>query len=289
MELTLTSQYFTTNDGIQLHAKVAGQGPLVVLLHGFPEYWYAWRHQIPVLAQHFTVVAPDLRGYNLSAKPKEVKHYSIEKLTNDVSTIIDAMGYQKAIVVGHDWGGVIAWTFAAYFPEKVEKFIVLNMPNPAALKKQLKSNPRQLLRSYYIFLFQLPYLPEWFMRLRLEKIIHKTFIGWAHNPNAFSEEDVAKYTRALARPGAITASINYYRALFRYSKRSDNLKPHKLSMPVLFIFGEDDRALGKETTYTTHKYCSSKPQIHYIENCSHWVQHEYPDRVNQLIMDFLKE
>jgi len=286
--MTLTTRYIDVN-GITLHCKVAGQGPLMVLLHGFPEFWYSWRKQLPVLAQSYTVVAPDMRGYNLSDKPKGIKNYTLEVLMNDIRALIKAFGQESAIVVGHDWGGVVAWSLAGYYPEMVEKLIILNMPHPAEMKRQLKQgNWQQWRKSWYMGFFQLPYLPEWYMKRNLTRFFKRSLQGWAHQETAFTDADIQAYVTAYEQPNALTATINYYRAL-RHTKRSDKLRPQKLMMPVCLIFGEDDKALGKELTYNTAHYCKGALSIKYIPNCSHWVQHEYPELVNKYIVTFLKQ
>src|SRR5215470_18072052 len=202
-------------NGVRLHYVTQGEGKLVVLLHGFPEFWYSWRHQIPVLAQHFKVVAPDMRGYNDSDKPAGVASYRLDLLRADVMDLVRAFGEDKAIIVGHDWGGGVAWTFAADYPQATERLIVLNCPHPGALQKHLRSNFRQLRRSWYMFFFQIPRVPEWGIRLNLHRFVERAFRGMAIRKEMFSDEDLRQYAEALKRPGALTAAINYYRAAFR--------------------------------------------------------------------------
>ncbi|QQS29399.1 MAG: alpha/beta hydrolase [Sphingobacteriales bacterium] len=273
-------------NGITLHCMTEGAGKLMILLHGFPEFWYSWRKQIPVLAQHFKVVAPDMRGYHRSDKPKGVYHYRPEALVNDVRDLIKAFGQEKAIIVGHDWGGAVAWWFASLYPEMTEKLIVLNMPHPAEMKKQLWRNFTQLKKSWYVFFFQLPYLPEQYLSRNPKKFFKQALRGWSINKEAFSNDDIDQYVKAFPLPSDFTAPINYYRAGARYPVRANGRKPVKVSAPTLLIFGEDDKALGKELTYNTQHYCSGILKMEYIPNCSHWVQHEHPDKVNQLILDF---
>lgn len=284
----MESKQVKVND-ITLHCQVAGSGDLMILLHGFPEFWYSWRKQIPVLAQHYTVVAPDMRGYNLSDKPKGVYNYRPEALVNDVRDLIQAFGYEKAIIVGHDWGGAVAWWFATLYPHMTERLIVLNMPNPAEMQRQLWRNWAQLKRSWYIFFFQLPRLPERYMNQNLPKFFKQALRGWCYNKEAFSNEDIDEYVKAYSQPDAFTPPINYYRAAWRYPKRANGRNVGKVSSPTLLIFGENDKALGKELTYETKRYCSAELQIEYIPNCSHWVQHEKPDLVNRLILQFCGE
>lgn len=284
----MESQFIKTN-GIRLHCKVAGEGPLMILLHGFPEFWYSWRKQIPVFAQHYKVVAPDMRGFNESDKPKGVKNYALEVLVDDVRGLIKAFGEEKAIIVAHDWGGAVAWTLASYFPEVIERLIILNIPVPAEMKKQIYGgNWAQIRKSWYILFFQLPWLPEYLFGRDLQNTFERALKGWAHNPDAFSNADIQEYVKAFSQPGALTATINYYRASMRYPGRSDERKPKVIDLPTLMIWGEDDKALGKELTYNTGNYCSNY-KIHYIPDCSHWVQHEQPELVNGYVLDFLKK
>ena len=283
----MKSEFISTN-GIKLHCKVAGDGPLMILLHGFPEFWYSWRKQIPALSQHYKVVVPDMRGFNDSDKPEGIKSYSMQTLVDDVRGLITAFGEEKAIIVGHDWGGAVSWVLASYFPEAVDKLITLNIPVPAEMKKQIYGgNFKQIRKSWYILFFQIPWLPEWLMKRNLRNTFERTFKGWSFNPHAFTDADIDQYVAAYQKPGVLNATINYYRASIRYAQRTDSKKAVKIEKPVLMIWGENDRALGKELTYNTGNYCSDL-DIKYIPNCSHWVQHEQPELVNQYILDFLE-
>lgn len=287
----LKSQYFTTN-GIQLHCKVAGDKnqPLVLFLHGFPEFWYSWHKQLPFFAEKYYVVAPDLRGYNLSDKPKGVANYQMKELVADVKGLIEALGYQQAKVVAHDWGGAIAWTLAGHHPELVERLAILNMPHPSIFMDSLykKINIKQWLRSWYVAFFQLPFLPEWTIQFKPERFFKNSFQGWVHRAEAFTDEDIQQYVQAFSNPATPTAAINYYRAAFRYPSKADQEALKQIEVPVTMIWGENDKALGKELTYDTEKYCPQFYGIHYIPNCSHWVQSEYPKLVNKYLDQLLK-
>jgi epoxide hydrolase 4 len=274
-------------NGVRLHYVTQGEGQLLVLLHGFPEFWYSWRHQIPELAKHFTVVAPDLRGYNESDKPVGVANYRVDTLTADVMGLIRAFGEEKAVIVGHDWGGGIAWAFAADYPQATEKLIVLNCPHPAALQKHLRTNRRQLRRSWYMFFFQIPWLPELGIRLHARRFIEQAFRGMAIRKEAFPDEELKKYVEAIRKPGVATAAINYYRAAFRETVRNGERQFAKIICPTLLIWGEEDLALGKELTYDMEPYFTDRFEIKYIPRCSHWVQQEQPELVNQYMLDFL--
>lgn len=270
-------------NGITLHYVTQGDGPLMLLLHGFPEFWYSWRHQIPVFATHYKVVAVDLRGYNESDKPSDVAAYRLTELIQDVKGVIEGLGFDRCILVGHDWGGAIAWAFAYTYPALVERLIVLNIPHPVCFKAGLRA-PQQLLRSWYIFAFQLPLLPEWLIRRNDYQILESVFRGMAKHPEAFSDDDIQAYKTAIAQPGALTAAINYYRNVFRSSGSTSF--DRVLEVPTLMIWGEDDQPLRKELSYGTENYVQDF-QIRYIPNCSHWVQHDRPHQVNQYIWEFL--
>lgn len=276
-------------NNVRLHYVTQGEGKLVILLHGFPEFWYSWRHQIPVLAPHFRVVAPDMRGYNDSEKPKGVAHYRLDLLTADVMGLVRAFGEERAVIVGHDWGGGVAWAFAAHYPQATERLIVLNCPHPNAFHKHLRANLRQLRRSWYIFFFQLPWLPEFGVRLSLRRFVERTFRGMAVRKEAFPDEDLQQYVEALKKPGALTAAINYYRAGFRDFLRHGERQFPQITSPTLLIWGEEDVALGKELTSNMEPYFTSRFEIKYIPNCSHWVQQEQPELVNQYLLEFLAD
>lgn len=280
---TWTHDTLTTN-GVTLHYVTQGQGDLMLMLHGFPEFWYSWRHQIPEFAQNYKVVALDLRGYNDSDKPESVDAYRMEELIKDVKGAIHALGYDRCILVGHDWGGAIAWSFAYAHPDMVDRLIVMNLPHPAKFAAGLKT-PQQLLRSWYIFFFQLPILPELVLWLDDYRMVAAAFADMAINKSAFTPEDLDAFKTAAAKRGALTAMLNYYRANFGRGNRFD--RPwDKLMIPTLLIWGENDTALGVELTYGTEDYVEDL-KICYIPNCSHWVQQEQPQLVNQYMRDFL--
>jgi len=279
-------------NGVRLHYVEAGEGPLVVLLHGFPEFWYSWRHQIPALATAgFHVVAPDQRGYNESEKPPGVRSYRIEALTDDVVALIRHAGAERATVVGHDWGGAIAWSVPMRHPEAVEKLIVLNAPHPAAFQRELRSLG-QLRKSWYVFFFQLPWLPEALVRLggfpSVERMLRRDPV----RAGAFSKEDIAQYKRALAQPRALTAGINYYRAGFRRNPlemlREARQGVPTIDVPTLLIWGERDRYLGLRLTEGLERWVP-KIRVERIPDASHWVQVDAFERVNELMIEFLRE
>jgi len=280
---------FAYVNGVRLHYVTQGQGKLIVLLHGFPEFWYSWRQQIPELAKHFRVVVPDLRGYNESEKPVGVSNYRVDVLTADVMGLIRAFGEEKALIVGHDWGGGIAWAFAADYPQATERLVVMNCPHPGVLQKQLRVNWRQLRRSWYMFWFQIPWLPELLIRLSARRFVAQAFRGWAIRKEAFSDEDLRRYVEAIQKPGMLTAAINYYRAAFREVVWRGERQFAPITCPTLLIWGEEDVALGKELTYDMEPYFTNRFEIKYLPRCSHWVQQEQPELVNQYMLEFLSD
>ncbi|HIK43709.1 MAG TPA: alpha/beta hydrolase [Leptolyngbyaceae cyanobacterium M65_K2018_010] len=270
-------------NGIRLHYVIQGQGPLMLFLHGFPEFWYAWRHQIAEFASDYTCVALDLRGYNESDKPLGVEAYRLEVLIEDVVGAIQALGFERCTLVGHDWGGAIAWAVAYAYPQRLDALVTLNIPHPARFAAGLRT-PQQLLRSWYIGLFQIPVLPELLLRVNDYWWIEPLFRGLAIRKTAFSDADLHAYKAAAAKPGALRAMVNYYRAL----RRGDWLtRPWSvLTVPTLLIWGEEDVALGKELALGTEAYVGDF-QLRYIPQCSHWVQQEQPEQVNHYIREFL--
>lgn len=274
--------YIISNE-VKLHYVTQGEGSLMIMLHGFPEFWYSWRHQIPEFAKDFKVVALDLRGYNDSDKPSDRSAYVMDEFIKDVEGVIKGLGYEKCVLVGHDWGGAIAWNFAYAHPEMVERLIVMNLPHPAKFASAI-ANPQQLLRSSYMFFFQLPWLPEFFLESSDYRAIETAFTGMAVDKNAFSQADIDAYKQAAAKPGALTAALNYYRNIFQQKLLHRDWSV--LEIPTLMIWGENDTALGKELSYGTEAYVKNF-RIKYIPNCSHWVQQERPHLVNQYMREFL--
>ncbi|MDJ0577286.1 MAG: alpha/beta hydrolase [Xenococcaceae cyanobacterium MO_234.B1] len=282
-ETSLKHDYIISN-GIRLHYVTQGEGELMLLLHGFPEFWYSWRYQIPEFATDYKVVALDLRGYNDSEKPEGREAYAITELVKDIEGVIKGLGYEQCVLVGHDWGGMLAWNFAYAHSEMVEKLIVMNLPHPAKFVQALRTNPQQMLRSWYILLFQLPLVPEFLLQADDYRMIASIFVETAIDKTAFPPQDLEAYKKAAAKPGALTAMLNYYRhnflGLFNPTEWT------VLQVPTMMIWGENDTALGKELTYDTQEYVKHL-QLRYLPNCSHWVQQEQPELVNQYMGDFL--
>jgi pimeloyl-ACP methyl ester carboxylesterase len=278
------SRYVTAN-GLRFHLLEAGSGPLVLLLHGFPEFSYSWRRQLPALAAAgLHAVAPDLRGYNETDRPRGVEAYRIQHLVDDVVALIAALGEKRATIVGHDWGGAIAWRLAMLRPDVVERLVILNAPHPNAFLRELR-RPRQWLRSWYMLFFQLPWLPERLLSAGDFSMIARTMRREPVSRDAFRPEDVQLYKQAFSRPGALAAMVNYYRALGRYP--GDLRRGHRqIEAPTLVIWGERDRYLGVGMTENLERWVPGV-QVVRIPNASHWVQNDAPERVNQLITGFL--
>jgi pimeloyl-ACP methyl ester carboxylesterase len=267
---------------VQLHYVEAGEGPLIVLLHGFPEFWYGWRLQIqPLAAAGFRVVAPDMRGYNLSSRPEDAAAYDTGKLADDVQGLVHERGAESAMLVGHDWGGTAAWATAMYHPEVVDRLAILNAAHPRKLSQGLH-HPDQLRRSWYFFFFALPGLPE-------SVVMANNWHFFRHflqdaDP-AFSKEEIDRYVEAWSQPGAATGMINYYRSSVRQSKGADAaLRP--ISAPTLVIWGQDDGYLGPDLAEPDHDDVPHLDRVERVPDASHWVHHDASERVNQLLAEF---
>ncbi|MGH7934755.1 MAG: alpha/beta fold hydrolase [Candidatus Binataceae bacterium] len=283
----------TLPNGLNMQVARAGGGPLIVMLHGFPECWYSWRHQLRALSADFECAAPDMRGYGGTDAPVGVQNYTMERLVDDVSGLIHALGRERAIVIGHDWGGAVAWATALMRPEIVERLCVLNCPHPARFLAHLLRNPRQMMRSWYMLFFQVPYLPDAMLRARGAAMVARAIRSTAVNKAAFTDEDLAHFREAFARPYSATAAINYYRALrrrdFLRTPPPDHWLSRKIAAPTLLIWGEQDVALGKELTYGMEGLFSGPFTLKYIADSGHWVQQEKPALVNQYLREFLAD
>ncbi|WP_209438477.1 alpha/beta fold hydrolase [Natronococcus sp. JC468] len=270
---------------VRLHAVVAGDpdDPLVVLLHGFPEFWYGWREQIePLVEDGYRVVIPDQRGYNLSEKPRAVREYRLPALSRDVAELIASEGRERAHVVGHDWGGVVAWDLAYRYPERVDHLGIVNAPHPTAYRQQLLSNPEQLKRSWYAMTFQLPWLPERLCRYDDFRLLEHALRGTAAE-GTFTERELSSYRRAWRRDGALRGSLNWYRALARYPPET---RRDPLEQPTLVIWGADDVALVPELGPESVRFCE-RGRLERLPETSHWVVHERPSETTALVCDHL--
>ena len=282
----LAHRYADLGD-VRLHYVEAGEGPLVLLLHGFPQFWYQWRHQIPALVEAgFRVVAPDMRGYNLSDKPLGVQAYRVELLARDVERLILTCGEGTADVVGHDWGAIAAWIAAMRHPDRVGRLAILNVPHPARFLDGLLS-PMQLLRSSYVFFFQIPRLPEEVIRAGDFALLRSALARDPVRPGALTAEDTEPYIEAIARPGTLTATINYYRSLLRYPGEVRALL-RRVEAPVLVIWGERDRFLSRRLAEPPHLWVPNLVSVKRLPDASHWVAEDRPLEVNTLLLDFLR-
>jgi pimeloyl-ACP methyl ester carboxylesterase len=276
---------FIHTNGIRLHIVQAGprSGVPVILLHGFPEFWYGWRKQIPALEDSgFRVIVPDQRGYNLSDKPKEIKNYHIDRLVNDILGLIDALDYEKVNLVGHDWGAVVAWTVAYRHPDRLNRLGILNVPHPAVMHRFLMRDLDQIRRSWYVFFFQLPWLPEIGLRADHWRGAERALRG-SGKIHTFTNEDILKYKEAWSRPGAMTAMINWYRAL-RYEMSFP--KEMQIKVPTLMMWGMKDFALTHRMARPSMDYVDQGNLI-FFEDATHWVQLDAAEEVNEYLIDFL--
>jgi epoxide hydrolase 4 len=275
---------FVDANGLRFHIVEAGSGPLVLVLHGFPEFWYGWRSQLPALAQHFRVVAPDLRGYNLSDKP--ASGYDFETLASDVPALIRALGAERAHVVGHDWGGMLAWGAAMLHPGCVDRLAILNAPHPGAYLREITRNPRQMLSSWYIGLFQVRGLAEWTLTRGNGQGVADLLLSSTVEPECFWPDHLAPYRRAMLRPGAARATLAYYRALARTPPSRIRKRLRPVQAETLLIWGMKDPALVSELTTGLDAWVP-RLRIERIPEAGHWVQHERPAEVNGLLVEHL--
>jgi pimeloyl-ACP methyl ester carboxylesterase len=278
--------FYFENSKVRLHAMVAGpeNGPVVVLLHGFPEFWYGWHRQIEPLANAgFRVIVPDQRGYNLSSKPSGVAAYRIPELASDVIAIADQLHQQKIFLAGHDWGAAVAWSTTLLYPNRIAKLVILNVPHPSVMRRYLSTHLSQTLRSWYMFFFQIPWLPEAFFSAFQFRTGTRTLQD-SSRPGTFSPEDLAQYRKAWSQPGALTCMINWYRALFRYRVRFPD---RTVRVPTRILWGERDAFLLKEMARESLRYCTNAELLTFPE-ATHWLQHEESARVSELLLDFFR-
>ncbi len=274
-------------DDVDLHLVLAGpeQGPPVLLLHGFPEFWFGWRNQLGPLADAgFRVIVPDQRGYNLSGKPRPVSAYSRCRLAADMTGLLDRLGYASAAVVGHDWGGAVAWWMALQHPARVQRLAALNLPHPVVMARALRFT-RQTLRSWYMLAFQAPRLPELLLGRERSQPLIDLLVNSAR-PGAFSDDDLERYREAFEQPGALTGMLAWYRALLRTVPA--RLKHKRAGMPVQLIWGARDRALGVEMAAPSLDFCD-RGALQVIQHAGHFVQHDAWPEVNTLLLEFLKK
>lgn len=266
-------------------AKGSEDKPLMLFVHGFPEFWYSWRHQIKEFANDYRVVAIDNRGYGETDKPNNVCDYRLGEMVEDTKEVIKGLGYSTCTLVAHDWGGVIACACTSKYPEMVDKLIVMNGPSTRGFNKFLKKSPSQLLKSWYMFVFQLPWFPEWLIQLGDFQMFNDTFKP-VLKTEYLNEEDIEAYRYTFSQPRALTCAINYYRASFSYPKPSRDLTKPITETPVLILWGDKDKALDKRIAACMAEDITNC-QIQYIEGSSHWVQQERAKEVNEYIRAFV--
>jgi pimeloyl-ACP methyl ester carboxylesterase len=275
-------------NGLRFHVASCGEGErLALLLHGFPELWLSWRNQMPLLARlGYRVWAPDLRGYGESERPEGVESYAIERLLEDVAGLIDASGCRRVLLVGHDWGAIIAWYFAMRRLRPLERLVILNVPHPGNWARAARS-PRQLLRSWYVLFFRLPGLPEWLLRRAAARRPERLFRQHARRPENFPDALLDRYRESWRAPGAARAMIHYYRALSGGgARRQRALGFPVIETPTLMLWGERDVALTKQTTFGSERFVKDLT-LRYLPDASHFVQQDAPDEVNALLEAWL--
>ncbi|HEY9091710.1 alpha/beta hydrolase [Parasphingorhabdus sp.] len=264
----------------------AGSGEKFALcLHGFPELHFSWRFQIPLLAElGYRVWAPNMRGYGGSSKPAEVRDYALDHLCADVAALIDASGAKEITLIAHDWGAVVAWAFAIQKIRPLKRLVIMNVPHPMVARREMR-HWRQLRRSWYIFFFQLPWLPEFLLSRGNGKAIKQAFSNMACDQSNFPDEALEVFAKAAMRPGSLTAMINYYRALLRHGDSID-LGNGSINAPTLMIWGEEDSALNINCTQGTQQWVPNL-ELHRLPGVSHWVQQEAPEKVNAILREWL--
>lgn len=286
----ITTEFVEANN-LRFEVDMCGDGDkLALCLHGFPEHSFSWRHQLPVLAElGYKTWAPNLRGYGKSSKPDKMEDYRLEELMADVAGLIDAANCKSVVLIAHDWGAVIAWFFAMRKIRPLDKLIICNVPHPGPARKALSKGLKQLRKSWYIFFFQIPRLPEWLLGLHHAQSIGEAIRHSACNKEQFPDEVTEVYRRNAAQPGVLAAMINYYRALVRGggARRQKKLGYPIIEIPTLMLWGEEDMALTKETTLGTEEYVKDLT-LRYLPRVSHWVQQDAPEEVNVMIKAFLE-
>ncbi len=273
-------------NGVELFVTEAGpeDGPLVVLLHGFPEFWYGWQHQIGPLARAgYRVLAPDQRGYHISDKPRRLREYRVETLSRDILGLLDDVDRDQAAIIGHDWGGIVAWWLGANHPQRVARLGIVNAPHPGVMRRVLRRSSAQRRRSRYVLWFQVPVLPERWLRRNGFAALRRAMVGSAR-PGAFSDEDLERYCEAWSTPGALTGMLSWYRATpFQLGVAAGD----EVTPPTLIVWGVDDLFLGPELIEPSAAVCRDVRVVK-IEDAGHWVLQERPDAVNRALLDHLR-
>lgn len=290
----MIKQDYAEVNGVRLHYAAAGKGKLILFLHGFPEFWYEWKNQLAEFGRKYRAVAPDMRGYNLSSKPEALDQYQMRRLVEDVRALAGHLGHKKFILVGHDWGGVVAWTFAMSHPQYLERLIIINAPHPGVFQRELRENAAQQKASQYMLLFRSPQAEPTLSADNYARLVN-TVLGQGLKQGYFTEEDRKKYIEAWSQPGALTGGLNYYRAARVGPPAGDEdsaLSPSDLAslqvkVPTLVIWGEKDTALLTGNLDGLDAFVP-RLTIKRIPDGSHWVIHEKPTLINRYIRDFIR-
>lgn len=284
-------------NGIRLHYATSGNGELILFAHGFPEFWYAWKRQLLEFGRDYQAVAPDMRGYNLSDKPAGVDQYQVKFLCEDLRALAERLGHKRFVLVGHDWGGAVAWAFALYYPGYLEKLIVINAPHPAVFERELRDNPAQRKASEYMSMLRSPEAEQVLSANRYE-FLYQGVLSEGEKTGYFSEDDCKAYLEAWSQPGALTGALNYYRAA-HIGPATDEGGASKgnfagevpgltVEIPTLVIWGEKDPYLLSGNLDGLEQFVPDLT-IKRIPDATHWVIHEKPALINDLVRAFLRE
>ncbi len=289
--------HYADVNGIRLHYKSVGTGKLILFLHGFPEFWYKWKNQLADFGRDYQAVAPDMRGYNLSSKPTEVDQYKLKTLVEDVRGLADHLGAKKFVLVGHDWGGIVAWTFAAYYPELLEKLVIINAPQPAIFERELKENPAQQFASQYMLLFNTPQAEQEISKDNFAAAVQGVFTEGGLDQGYFTDEDRKTYIELWSQPGTLTGGLNYYRAAglrpateqggaWSAKEAAPDLTSFNVNVPTLVIWGMSDPYLLTGNLSGLQRVVPNL-KVKLIPGAGHWVVHAKPKEVDALIREFL--
>jgi pimeloyl-ACP methyl ester carboxylesterase len=292
--MALAHGYAALPNGITLHYAEAGSGPLMLFVHGFPEFWYEWHDLLPEFGRDHRAVAPDMRGYNLSSKPAEVREYRPRHLVEDLRLLIAHLGSGRCTMVAHDWGGAVAWNFAAAHPELLERLVIINAPHPVTFARELRDSAAQQAASAYMNLFRSAKAERVLSENGCARLFRMTLDAWAANGGRADQADRDAYRAAWTQPGALTGSLNYYRASPLYPRQADDKEPlpqpdpagFHVRVPTLVIWGERDEALLPGNLDGLEHHVDHL-RIERIPEGSHWVVHEQPARIARLIRGFL--
>lgn len=278
---------FVKANGLTFEVDQCGEGEkFALLLHGFPESKFSWRYQMPLLARSgYRVWAPNMRGYGKTSRPGAIADYHVDHLVADAAALIDAAGAKNTLLMAHDWGAIVAWLFAIRKARPLERLVIMNVPHPACMVRELKTWAQRK-KSWYVFFFQIPRLPEFLLKRRGADAIRRAFVDMAVDKTRFPPAVTDEYRRNALEPGAMTAMINYYRAAVRAGEKVMNPDPGTVDVPTLMIWGEEDSALSKETTYGTGEWVKDLT-LRYLPRVSHWVQQEAPETVNAMLEAWL--